>query len=95
MRASHKGPWWPRVSTGRLTQADFGAGANVDSILSLANSDELWQLVSCIAMDAGWAGIPVNASVSGSNARAPSFRNWFHETGSEAIDALCRTGRGV
>jgi hypothetical protein len=71
--------------------ADFGPGANVDSILGPAVSDQLWQLVCRAAGDAGWGGITVDAFASESNARSPRFWIRFHEPGSEAIDALCVT----
>jgi hypothetical protein len=41
--------------------ADFGAGANVDSILGPAVSDKLWQLVNGAAMDSDCGGVTVDA----------------------------------
>jgi hypothetical protein len=48
--------------------ADFGPGANVDSILGPAVSDQLWQLVCRAAGDTGWGSITVDAFASESNA---------------------------
>jgi hypothetical protein len=68
---------------------DFGATANVQSILGPAVSDELWRLAQAAVDAAGLAHITVDAFASESNARAPRFWSRFPEPGSEAIDALC------
>ncbi len=69
--------------------ADFSEDVNVNSILGPAISNELWRLVSGVAVDAGWGGVTVDTFASESNARAPRFWSRFHEPGSKAIDALC------
>ena len=68
--------------------AEFGADANVDSILGMAASDKLWAFAERAAVDAGWGRVTVDAFASESNARAPRFWSRFPEPGSEAICAL-------